>query len=304
MALELVTVTVRDDQIPGQPVPDVLVRVYDSTGTSLLTWGMTGQQGVVEFMLEGTAQGRSYQLRFSKTGDAFQNPYSIQVTSPPESTPLAFSVSAQTQRLPLSPDPLYCRCSGYFVDPSGRPMVGMSVTFYSRQTPTPQLLGSGDSTRAVLGRRTVMTDRAGYVSVDLPRNAEFEVVIGAQENAPGVCAIPDAPAASLVHVLYPQVGEILYDPAGPLALSVGDSSDVDLEIIYTSGVRTFTGPPPVAFVSSDEDVATALYSGNHRLTVTAVGPGECSITPQHVDGSGPAQLPGPPDLAALVVHVD
>lgn len=313
MAIEVVTVVVSDQQVIPQPIDDVTVQVYDATGVVLQTSGVTGAGGTpgeVEFLLDGVVVGTTYKLRFYKTGVSFTNPCSILVTSPanPSNT---FDMSGETHTLPVATDVNMCRCSGYFVDVAGQPLEGLHIIFISRMDPpTPQIVGSGNAAMAVLYKRDVQTDSDGYAVVDLYRNAEYDVIISTQEDYVGLCVIPDASSANLVHVLYPVVANVVYSPVSPLATTVGSIETISLTITFSSGVTHYTGEAPLTISSSDSAIATGTVSGTDdtdaTLTVMAVGTGSCTLTPVRSFGSDEQEVVYQPSLSslpALVVNV-
>ena len=74
-----VTVTIRtvDDQVVPVPVDGVLVSIFDSTGTTFLTSGVTGSitpgSGEVPFSLPGSVGGITYKALLYKIKDCGLN---------------------------------------------------------------------------------------------------------------------------------------------------------------------------------------------------------------------------------------
>ena len=126
MANETVRIFVEDQQTPTpSPIENVLVRVFDSTGTTFLTENYSDVSGIADFTLDGDDPPNEYQIRLSKNGVAFsgslgddsKSPQLIQVYSPPSSAPNGkndFTVKGETFTRPVATDPRLCRASGFF----------------------------------------------------------------------------------------------------------------------------------------------------------------------------------------------
>ena len=182
MGLKTVTIVVKDTADVPVEVDDVLIQVYDDADV-FQTSGTTGDGdnsvGSRDFTLNGDADGVTYRLRFSKTGTTIVSPQDISVTDPVGVTN-TFDVSAELHALPVATDPNMCRASGTFVDATGKALSGVQIMFHPKiEILEPQILGDGDTAKAMMGTAfAVKTDSAGYVQTDLPRNGEFDVVVG------------------------------------------------------------------------------------------------------------------------------
>ena len=308
------TISVKDTQVVPVAVDDVLVKVYDADGV-FVTSGSTGEganeDGEVEFELTGSEDGTSYTLRFRKDGASITNPQAISVTDPADPSNI-FDVTAELHTLPTADDANMCRCSGYFVDASGAAIEDLRILFRVKpEIPEPQILGSGNSAKGIVGGHTVvaLTDSSGYVQLDLPRDGEFDAVVGGQENERLHVVVPDAASASLVHLLWPIISNIVYDPVSPAAVATGETTDVGLALTWSSGVTKFTGAPPMEYTSSDNDVATASVSGTDQddatLTIRGVSAGQATLTPTrtYVEGYETVARPAVSALPTIVVNV-
>lgn len=274
MALETVTVRVVSDDLVPVPVDGVVVRVYDSTGTTLLTSGTSGgvTPGEVEFTLNGDLTPTEYQLRFYIVGGAIQSPQQIAVYSP--ATPVnVFQVEASLFVRPTSPDPLLCRVSGYVVRPNGAPLNGCDLHFVHCQTP---ILSSG---RIVLGERVaVRTNTAGYTELDLIRGGTYLVTVQNYEDVPREVEVPDASSASLADLLFPIPIQVTFDPVGPWALNVNEELVLSPEVLLSSGV-TIEGPAieDLEYTVTDSALASLTYTDT---TITVRGNAAGSTTLQ------------------------
>lgn len=256
MALETVRILVQDDEVVPSPVDDVVVRVYDETGTTLITSATSGavEDGIAEFTLDGDTVPASYQLRFYINGGTIVSPRLIEVYSPASLAPTGannFRVDATMFVLPQATDPMLCRCSGYVRGPDGRPKKGIDIHMIPVFNP---LIAAG---AAVLGERVaIRTDKAGYVSVDLFRSGEYEATIESQENTQRYIGVPDRAAVNIGDLMFPVVAAIEYTP-DPISVSAGSSLDVYPEVTTSSFLTlTGSGAEDVIYTVDDQTVAS------------------------------------------------
>lgn len=286
MALETVLVSVNDDQIVPQPVNGVVVRVFDSTGTTFITEATTGLPlaGQVMFTLNGNGPvPTTYQLRFFVNGGSIQSPQYIQVFSPPSLAPTGannFVVTASMFTLPSATNPRLCRASGYVWGPDGRLRRGVDLQFIPCFRP---LVVDG---YGVLGERvSTRSDEEGYVSIDLFRDGIYQVTIESHENTLRTVYVPDRSSINIFHLLFPIVVSVTYTPAPPLTVAVGANLDVT-PVVTANDYRTLTGTadadirwttddPNIAFVSTQPD----------KLTVTGVSAGTTTLRATRLDSS-------------------
>lgn len=284
MALETVDILVESDDVVPEPVDDVTIQVFDSSGTTLLTQGTTGAPaatGHVQFVLDG-GDPNTYQLRFSVTGGRISQPQSIEIYSPASASPTGtnnFRVTTTLFSLPVSADPLLCRASGYVVDATGFPRRGVDIYFIPRFNP---LVSKG---RSVLNERAaVRTDKDGYMSVDLFRNGVYGVVVETQENVRRDVYVPDRSHVNINHLLFPVIRRVEYDPAPPWALVTGQ----DLVVVPTltaTDFRSFNGSQgDVLYESTDENVFT-VKPGRDSITIRAQGTGNALLSVVRSDTS-------------------
>lgn len=283
MALETVAVTVVSDDLVPVPIDGVLVRVFDQTGASFITSGITGGvvPGVVEFTLNGEAVPVVYQLRFFKAGVSFVSPQAIEVYSPPGGSPTGtntFEVEGHVATLPEAVDPALCRASAYFIGPDGRPMAGYRLQFVFRGAP--QVV----TDRGVVGERvTILTDKTGYAQIDLIRGACYDVTMASEVNTQREILVPDLPAIHLQRLLFPRVELITWTVATSM---VAGTSQVIYPLLTGSDMNALEGAAPddVEYVSSNDAILSVLVESD-RITLTAVAPGTATLTVTRRDAS-------------------
>lgn len=297
MALETVTVRVVSDDLVPVPVDGVVVRVYDATGTNLLTSGTSGDvvSGEVEFTLDGDLTPVEYQLRFHIVGGAVRSPQQIAVYSPPTPTN-AFEVEATVFQRPTSPDPLLCRISGYVVRPNGTPLRGCDIHFVHRQVP---IVSAG---RLVLGERvTHRTNTAGYVELDLLRGGKYLVTLENYEDVPREVEVPDASSASLADLLFPIPVQVTFDPTGPWTLGVNDELVLTPEVLLSSGA-VVEGPATedLEYVVADGTVASLTFTETN-MTVRGNAAGTTTLQIRRRDTS--VRVLPDPGIAGSTVNI-
>ncbi len=288
MPLEIVDVLVRDVAVPNDPISSVVVRVYDVTGTTLLTSGTTDATGHVSFLLDGQNPAVRYQLRTYKQGIAIPQPKYIDVFSPPTAAPTGtnnFILEAEVFTLPQAVDPKLCRLSGYIKDPAGRPKRGIDIHFIHRFKPL--IIGSESDAIGILGERVSQrTDKDGYLQIDLWRGGEYRAIIESHENAGRNVTIPDLAAANINFVLFPRVYGVVFTPAAPWSLGVGQELVIDVQTQLTSGyVIDGTAPEDVLYSLPAGSIAVALEVRDAQLVLRGLAPGATSLSVTRLDQS-------------------
>ena len=289
MALETVDILVESDDVVPVPIDGVVVRVYDATGTTLITSGTTGAPaatGHVEFTLDGTAAPTptDYQLRFFFLGASFVSPQTIQVFSPPAGSPTGtntFKVVASLLADPTATDPLLCRASGFIRDGSGRPKKGLDISFAPLFNP----LVAGD--QAVLGERVdVRTNKDGFVELDLFRNGLYLAIVESHENIERQVAIPDRSSINISFLLFPVVVQVVYDPLPPYALSVGGSLELTPTVTASNfQVLTDGAFEDVLYEPDDDTIISVTIQDTDKVIIRALAPGSTAIEATRRDSS-------------------
>lgn len=286
MPLETVTVTVLSDDLVPVPVDDVIIRVFDETGTTLITSGTTGDplpDGAVEFTLDGDAVPVRYQLRNYISGGSIGSPRYIDVYSPAVDAPTGannFELEAALFTLPGATNPRLCRASGYVLGPDGRPRPGIDIHFIPCFSP---LVVDG---YGVLGERVACrSDSTGYVSVDLFRTGEYRAVVESHENSAREVTVPDRTSINIFHLMFPRVATVDWSVADPWSVAAGSSFDV-VPTITATDFRVLEGAAceDVTYTVENTAVATVQVVGT-SVRVTGVAPGTTNVVVTRLDTS-------------------
>lgn len=266
-AYESVDVYVLDDTALHSPVSGMLVRVFDSTGTTFFAQDTTDVDGRVGF----TLWSQQYTLRFYKEGAQVRQPQVMDVVEGGTNT---FDAYATVFVHPISNDPRLCRCSGFFRDITGAPHPWLGMYFLGQFSP---ILLEG---AAVLSeRRSIRTNEAGYACIDLIRGACYEATIEGFEDTQRQVAVPDSPSANLPDMLFPVVEEVTFDTLGPYLLSVGGTLELTPTVLTSTGIPLVgTASSDVQWLSSDDSIlAVAVTDTTLVLTALAVGTAELQV---------------------------
>ncbi len=281
MALETLRVTVLSDDVTPVAVQDVVVRVYNAAGSTLITQDTTDDDGVVEFELNGGTVPIEYQLRFFYSGGTLPRAVRVDVTSPPGvGATNQFEVTAHLFTLPEATDPTLCRASGRVVGPDGRPRRGVDMHFIP-------VLGAPAmaNERLVLGERVaVKTDADGYVEIDLFREACYTVTVEGHENTLREVEVPDAPAVNIGKLLFPIVERIEWSPTPPYTVAVEGMITIYPEVISSTGIALADLGSDVSWYVDDESIASIRVLGD-RIEVHGQSVGTTTLRVKRVDES-------------------
>lgn len=318
MALETVRVYAVDEV--GDALSGVLVRAYDDLGALVTqnTTALVGVEAYCELALDGNNPPEEYTIRLSKTGVAFdgtlgddsKTPQSISVYSPEALAPVTgtnnFQVQGQTFTLSAATDPRLCRCSGFFVDASGRPLENLDIHFipvcYNEdQSDFFPLIVDG---YAVMGDKILTrTDEDGYLEVDLFRTAEVSALVQGLEHSRRIIKVPDSASVSLINLLFPVVTEVTFG-TNPVTIAVDAYVDIVLTILSSDGQTLDATDLDVTFTSSDTGVATVqLQTDTGLLRVMGVASGATTITAARADDTIVTLPEEPVTYTPLVVTV-
>lgn len=291
MASETVRIFVVDEQTPTpEPIEDVLVRVFDDTGSTFISQDYTDGDGIADFTLDGDDPPVEYIIRLSKTGVAFdgnlgdgsKSPQIIDVYSPNTAAPNGsndFELRGQTFSRPVSSDPRLCRVSGFFKRADGLPYVNLDLIFTPRFKPA-----IVDESSVMWGPINARTDADGYVELDLYRMGEYSVLVETLEDQALEIVVPDLSSFNLVSLLFPVVEQVIFNPAA-ISLGVGEEVFVTPSI-YGSDMRLLEGTSggDVIYTIGDEVVATVSVK-NDYLVITGVTPGYTTLGVDRLDES-------------------
>lgn len=284
------TVDENDDPLEG-----ILVKFFDDTDTFVTQQysALVGAESYAEVTIDGDDPAIDYTIRMGKDqvafdgalGDDSKTPQSISIYSPATLSPTGtnyFQVQGQTFTRPVATDPRLCRCSGYFVDPTGRALPNLDIHFVHRcavDNLNPLLVDD----KAVLGSKVFgRTDENGYMEIDLFRGGEYSALVESLENIQREVTVPDLSSANLVEVLFPIVESITFSE-DPVSLTAGNYVDITLTITASSGVVLDPTERDVRFESSDTGVATVQFLGTGLLRVMGVAAGTADILVTRAD---------------------
>jgi hypothetical protein len=250
------------------PVPNVLVKIYNGTGTVFYTQATTDENGVAAFLLES----RDYSARFYKAHVGFNQPQLFDVIEGGGLAGNVFGVQADVLTLPIATDPRLCRASGYFRDLTGAPKKFLDIHFIAQFSP---ILLEGDA--IFTERVAIRTDELGYACIDLIRFAMYSAYIEGNENNARCINVPDAASVNLPDLLLPVVESVTFTSAGPYVVGVG------VDLVLTPSVMTSDGRPldgtaaaDVGWSSSDNQVL-AVSTTATTVTLRGVAPGPANL---------------------------
>lgn len=294
MSIESVNVYVQDDTSSHDPVAGVVVRVFDSTGTTFLTQTTSDADGLAGFSLVAPA---SYQLRFFKERFSVRQPQLLNTLEAPVAPDTNnFTVIGHVYAPPEAVHPRLCRCSGFFKRPDGSPAIGHDIHFIAKFDP---ILFEGS---AMLTERLIQrTDASGFAQIDLVRNGQYDVTIEGFEDCLRTITIPDAPSVNLPDLIFPVVESVEFDPPGPYSVLAG----VDYQITIRPTVRSSDGRVlpgtalrDVQWRSSDTNVFAVLATAE-TLVLRGLGGGVADLLAIRADRSI-IRIPNPPVQGAPV----
>lgn len=233
------------------PVEGVVVKVYDSTGTTFFTQAITDPQGRASFLLETLM----YSMRFYRFQVGFTQPQMFTVLAAPNVN--VFDVQAEPFDMPIATDPRLCRCGGFFRDVSGAPKQYLDIHFIAEFAPL--LL---DSAAVVTEEQSIRTDSRGYAQIDLIRCGQYNAMMEATGSDKLRCInVPDLASANLPDLLFPRVDRVIWDIDAPYSTGVG-STIVLTPTVYDSAGKPLTGiaASDVSWKSSDPSIASLEFT--------------------------------------------
>lgn len=289
MGVESVDIFVQNDHPYGDPVAGVVVRVFDSTGTTFITSATTDSTGLAGLSLPS---GVSYQLRMYKDKFSIKQPQLFQVLAAPALN--SFTVVGHLFAPPEAVNARMCRCSGFFRNLDNSPAREHSVHVIAKFDPL-LVDGNAQLTELLLQR----TDNSGYVEFDLVRNGQYQVTIEGLEDQQRIITIPDAPSANLPDLLFAVVSSVEFDPPGPWSMGV-DARLLLTVIVHTSDGRVLPGiaQQDVLWTTDNNAAAFICYAGN-QLEIRSQGVGHANLLATRRDTSI-VRIPNTPILGVPV----
>ena len=274
----------------GSGVENVYVGLHDNVSKALLQTDMTDADGVAVFPnVNPLLNSGVYEIRVvpafpsTVTGGKVQN---ITVLEAPE-TPNYFDVEITKTGLSTALNTRLCRCSGFFVDASGKALSDVTLIFTENSTPKLEYQSESTfGTKAVIGSRlSAKSDVNGYILIDLYRGSVYEIHMEGVDNVSRTVKIPDLSAANLPDVLFPTVSTVeWYDsdvkilptesPEIELSLAAG-ATVLEFKVLLRTGMETES--TEVSLSTSDAAVFT-VGGASGEVTLTPVAIGEASVT--------------------------
>ena len=279
-SFELVTFTITDDNPAKTPVAGVVVRLFDSTGTTFITQGVTDDDGEALFNLLAPV---TYQARFSKTKFSLYPVQNVDVLEAPVAPQTnEFLITGHVFKPPEAVHPRLCRCSGFFLYPNGAPAPNHDVQFIAKFNP---LLFEGD---AMLKERVNQrTDERGYLEIDLVRCGMYDVTVEGFEDQLRCITIPDYPSSNLPDLLFPVIDRVELDPPGPYAIGVGAANEIEITpTVWDSSGRKLPGTAlvDVLWRVSDPNVGSVNVTSD-KLFLRGLVPGAAQLLALRADNS-------------------
>lgn len=279
----------------SDPLEGVLVRFFDGTDTFVTQQysSLIGAESYAEVTIDGDDPAIEYTIRLGKNtvafdgglGDDSKTPQSILIYSPATLSPTGtnyFQVQGQTFTRPVATDPRLCRCSGFFVDPTGQPLPNLDIHFVHRCV-TDNLNPLIVDGKAVLGSKVFgRTDANGYFEIDLFRTGEYSALVESLENIQREIRVPNLPSANLIDILFPVVKSITFD-VDPVTVAVDGYVDVTMIIVASSGSLLNSTSRDVLFESSDTSIATVQHLSSGLLRIVGVSAGSTTILATRAD---------------------
>jgi hypothetical protein len=298
-----VDIFVTDEAVLPAPIPGVEVGIFDVGTHTLVAGATTDVNGQASFMLPGAPDpGTQYEVRFFKLGVNFHGLRTISVLEPVGAEPNKFDHSgADSNTLPLSDSVTLCRCTGVFVDFSGRPIANKPIFFIAQgqninKTPkvwdTPSRMVAPDTME-------VRTDANGRVSVNLVRTGKFFVTFGGNDDTVWCITVPDACAVNLIDLIHPFPAAWDWDdtiaPGDAVSVAVDAIVEVPLSVIFTDFTQRGTALETYFdIINSDGTKVEASYDSSRGvLVLRGLAAGVATQTPTLKTGILPNRYPIP-----------
>lgn len=313
----IATFVVQDTATPTpNPIEGAHIRVFASPSDTYITELETDVNGEAEMVLEGAASpGKEYIIRVNVPVGYHDGPTrTISVIDPllPGQTNIFDFVAYPLPSVAVTADIDMCRLSGFFTDPSLRPLKNLSLIFHPKEGyPSKVIAGlpfSGDPTVVrncvIASERRANTDKNGYLEIDLPRNGIFDVFVqgidAPDHTLIASIFVPDVAGIGIYEVLFPYLKKVTF-PVVAVPVGVGLTVEVELELEASnlqpiSGKETLT--TLLTVTSSDITKMTVGFNDSGNIQVTGVAVGTATIQVARVVGTF---APRRPEVPTLVV---
>ena len=291
MSSEEVTVYVDNLSPPGEAVDNVYVGLHDSSTKALLQTAYTGAgafaSGQVIFSnVDSDLNSGVYELRIVPPYPSIVKSGKVQnitvLSNPVAPKSNIFDIQLTPKSLDVATDTNLCRCSGYFLDSTGRPIKNVSIHFNedNLRNLDYQVGATSFETRVVIPQTRIgLTDKNGYLTIDLYRGAKYQAYVEGYENLFRIIEIPDAASVNLADVLFPTISSVTYyqdeDPLQPLsaptiAVGIDETVTLSFKVYLRSGVEA--APSEIEFSSPDIS-KLEISSSDNLLTLKGISAG-------------------------------
>ena len=163
--METTNLTVIDTLHGDIPIPDVLVHVYDATGTILVTFQRTNTSGVATILLDpGT-----YKIRLYKPGISSAE-QTVVVVDTGGTTPQDFTIEAEAVIVAPPASPMLCRLYADFITQDGLPFHQFKLSVQNLFDPM-----SSSGLAVIEATRQYQTDANGHIEFDVVRGTRIRV---------------------------------------------------------------------------------------------------------------------------------
>ncbi len=290
-----VNIVISDTELVPQPIAGVVVQALDPNTSALIAQSISDVTGTAAFLLPG----QNYEVRFFKLGAIFKNPLAISVLEPlPTGKTNNFVVSGVLVGT-LSPaiDPRLCRVQGRLMNFSNQPVRHATVRIMAKGETGGEQPKYVDENLISSSEMTFKTDRDGFISIDLLRTGNFEIVFSGEDDMEWPIYIPDQPYALWGDLINPYPVSIAWDqtvaPGNIVSLSVGQSLVVPFTALFSNTVVPLYGMSKwVDFFSSDTtNMILGLQQADMGVLLSAVGVGTASITGANKPNLNPGRIP-------------
>jgi hypothetical protein len=274
MAYEPVDFHVKDTSPSQDPVPGVVVKVYDQAGAAFIAQATSDSLGVAAFLLPS---GPTYQVRFYKFQTLIQNPQYITVLSAPAIN--VFDVAAELVTRPIATDARLCRASGFFRDVTGRPAANIEIHFIAKFDP---LLLEGAA--ILTERKLARTNAQGYLEIDLIRFGRYDVTIQGMDDLYRSIELPDAASTNLPDLLFPVISQVTFDITTP-SLAVNTPLEIQPTVYATDGRSAQTTQTEDLMWSIDDPSICSLGVTADKLVLFGNAAGTTQIRATRLNNS-------------------
>lgn len=310
----ITTFVVQDTVVPTpNPVEGVRIRLFTSPADIYITELWTNVLGKAEIVLEGAPAGKEYLVRVNVPAGYYDGPtktISVLDPLPPGSTNIFDFVAYPPPAVPVTADIDMCRLSGFFTDPSMRPLKNLVLIFFPIEGyPTKVISGSpfsGNPTvirnRIVASERRASTDKNGYLEIDLARDSTYSVFAQGLDAADHTLLanvyVPDKAGIAIQEVLFPYLSKVTF-PVTALALSVGQTAELEL-VLESSNYQALSGKAVLdtflTVTSSEPTKVQVAFNDSGKIQVTALALGSATVQVARTVGTFAPRRPAVPAL--------